>query len=137
MTQDESKDEIKKMHLETLRQIIWGRYNIIFTTSPLVAAVLVIATFNPQLMPLSPNTTKILVIILLTLIPISLVDYSLKLSRDANHVLTALNKINELEIKLPNKKNWFQKIWDGSSYLYVGAISLIIIFIIFSILRSF
>lgn len=136
MDQDKSEIERIKMHMETLRQIIWGRYNIIFTTSPLVAAVLVIATFNPQLMPLSPYTTKILVIILLALIPISLVDYSLKLSRDANHVLTALNKINGLEIKLPNKKNLFQKIWDGSSYLYVAAISLIIIFIIFSILKT-
>lgn len=136
MNHDELKNEKIKMHMETLRQVIWCRYNIIFTTSPLVATILVIATFNPQLMPLSLHTIKILVIILLALIPISLVDYSLKLSRDANSVLKALTEISGLKIKLLNEKNWLQNAMDGSSYLYVVVISLFIMFIIFSISKT-
>ncbi|MDO8676471.1 MAG: hypothetical protein Q7K16_02365 [Candidatus Azambacteria bacterium] len=130
MNSDELQIEKIKMHMETLRQIIWSRYNIIFMTSTLAAAILVVATFNPQLICLSLHTTKILVVILLALIPITLIDYSLKLSRDANHVMVAINT------KWENKKGLFQKIWDGSSYIYVGIISLLITFVIFSILKT-
>ena len=130
MNKDELEIEKTKIYMETLRQIILSRYNIIFTTSTLAIAFLIIATFNPQIISLSVHTIKILVVILLALIPTSLIDYSLKLSKDANHVLTALNVT-------PPNKNLFKKILDGSSYIYVGIMTLLIFFIIFSILISF
>lgn len=119
-----------KMHLETLRQIIVARYNIIFTTSVLAAGILVIATFNREILPLSLCETKILVIVLLSLIPISLIDYSLKLSNDANHIMKILG------VKLENKKSFFRGLLDGSSYFYVGAITLCIIYIVYSIIKT-
>ena len=91
---------------------------------------MVIATFNPEILSLSLHATKILVVILLSLIPISLIDYSLKLSRDGNYVVAALN------IKWENKKVFSQKLLDGSSYFYVGVITIIIAFVIYSIITS-
>lgn len=118
------------LHLETLRQSIWKRYEIVATTSTLATAILVIATFNPQLISLSLYATKILVAVLLAIIPISLIDYSIKLSQATNSALKALKALPE------DKKNFFQTLWDGSSYLYVIVITLIIGFIIFSILKN-
>lgn len=130
MNQQELEFEATKMHMETLRQIIWARYSIISATSMLAAAILVIATFNPQLLSLSLCTTKVLVVILLALIPISLIDYSLKLSHDGNHVMMALKSTWK------SKKGFFGKLWDGSSYIYVGIVTLLILFVIYSILKT-
>lgn len=131
MCNQEMELEKAKVHLETLRQIIWARYSIISTTSMLSAAILVIATFNPQLLALSLCATKILVVILLALIPISLIDFSLRLNKDATHVMKHIDPEWEKD-----KGNIVQRIWDASSYIYVMIITLLIGFIIYSIIKT-
>ena len=122
--------EEAKIHLETLRLIIIARYNIIFTVSMLAAAILVITTFSPEVLSISLTTKKLLVIILLAIIPVSLIDYSLKLSRDANYVMKIL------DIPWQDKRVFLKKLLDGSSYLYVAIIALIVIFVIYSIIQK-
>ena len=112
------------MHLETLRQLIFARYSLIPTSATIAAAVLIIASFNGIIG--ITVLVKLLIVVLLIIIPVALCDFTFKLNRDLNRVM----KEFEEEQKLLDKKSRFQKILDGSNYIYVAIISIVIIVIV-------
>jgi len=115
-------------HQNLLTNSIFDRMRLLPMIAGLAATLLVIATFNNQLIPLD-NTVKIVLSMLLILIPISLFLYNsdLKTSQSKNK-----EEIERLLGTKPKTKNTiFDKIiaWSPDMIIYiVFLVSLILIF---------
>ncbi len=84
----ESQERLEKLkiHLNSLLQFLGDKARVVPVVASLSATVLVVATFNPDLLIITTEL-KIVLTILLTLIPISLLFHLLEL-------FTAIRKVN-------------------------------------------
>lgn len=123
--------EKKKIHLDTVKQLIFARYNTLPTIATVAAGILVIVTFN-NIITVTPFL-KWLLVLLLIIIPISLFDFTLKLNRDLNYIIDK-HFIDELKQLRP--KNKIQDIVDGSNYIYIFLLTIIVLIIVFLIVRD-
>ncbi len=119
-----------KSHLDILTNAISARMQILPTASTLAATLLVVATFNPQLVPLT-CLVKVLLSILLLLVPSSLWLYNYDLKRAQDKTKKYLEKLlgeNEYENEgtLNEVVKWFP---DIAIYL-ITAVIITIVFII-------
>jgi len=94
----EAKKEILKSHLDTLRGVISAKFEFLSTISGLVAALLVIATFNETLFEMT-SFVKVLIAALLTLIPLSLLFRLIELTMGEESVLEGIDKVTGLDSK--------------------------------------
>ena len=114
---------------ELLRDSVWERYKLLPQISALLATLLVVATFNEKLLPLT-NYVRALLVILLVLIPISLIGYLWELERAEKHAYKNIQKIDDGQKTIGQKQNLV------TAYLpkfVVIVISIVIFFVILSI----
>jgi len=137
MTAEEKQQSEIQMKLERLKvylslgeKSIWERYKILPTISTLAATLLVVATFNKELLPVTPFI-KVILAILLLLIPVSLVAFLLALHEAETHSREKIAEITE-------EKNWKDNIKRGLQnfipWIITAIFSIIIIIITFLIL---
>lgn len=130
----QSDTQIKMVRLEVYSKLgetsIWERYKTLPTISTLAATLLIVATFNKDLLPITPFI-KVLLAILLLLIPISLIVFLHALHQAEIH---AREKIAEIT----DDKNWKDRIKPGMQnympWIITAIFSLIIVIITFLIL---
>lgn len=124
-------DNKTKYFLDKCWELIFEKNKIIILVIQLIIALLVIASFNEKIIPISSvSHIKFLIIFLLALTPIMLIDYTLKLSDGINSLEKALNTPNV------SNKPLYKKILDGSNYLYTVIIIIVIDIIIGVIAQS-
>jgi len=122
-----------KIHIDTLKSLLMQRVAILPIISSLSATVLIVATFNKELLPIT-NYIKLALIALLLLIPISLIialsEYYVAI-KNTKEAIEKIVKINDF------KETRWQKIYNRIFILYpiigVFILSVIIIYIAFSI----
>ena len=126
--------QIKIARLEVYSKLVetsvWERYKILPTISTLAATLLIVATFNKDLITVTPFI-RIVIAILLLLIPASLIVFLYALHQAEIH---AREKIAEIT----NDKNWKVRIKPGMQnympWIITTIFSLIIVIITFLIL---
>ena len=134
----EQQEKLAKltMHLTSLREFLGAKAGVATVVSSVSAAILIVATFNPNLLPITTGL-KIGVTLLLTLIPISLLFYFLE-------ILSAIGKTNKAikkiigDIKLP-EDHWLESFYNKSIGYFpiIGTLILagVIIYIVSAIWR--
>ncbi|MDD5551601.1 MAG: hypothetical protein PHI88_00330 [Candidatus Pacebacteria bacterium] len=129
MNQDDYNARKRKEELFHLfKESVLGRLNFSIIVSTLSATLLIVATFNKELIPVN-DFTKTLLTILLLLIPSGLFLYLYELNQTGVDSAKALKKeINE-DLK-QRKKNIF--LWFSVYFPWIGLA--IISFVIFSII---
>lgn len=132
----EEKREMNLKRLEVFHQLLYDsvfeRYRLLPQVSALSATLLVVATFNEKLLPLT-NCVRALLIILLTLIPISLIGYVWELKRAEEHSSENIKRLGNGQETMQQNRNLF------TAYLpwFVTAIiSVVIILIIFLVANN-
>lgn len=130
---EKEKREMNLKRLELFHQLgydsVFERYKLLPQISALSATLLVVATFNEKLLPLT-SCVRVLLIILLALIPISLTGYLWELKRTEEHSSKNIKRLGDGQKTTQQSQNLF------TAYLpwFVTAIiSIAIIFIILSI----
>lgn len=123
MEKHEMELERKKVSMDALKELMLARSNMILNASSLAATILVITTFSEKILPTTP-LIKILLIVLLAVIPISLIDYSIKLKNAMAQISHRLN------LNPAGEKNFLRKIVDQSHNLYIGIITIVVFIII-------
>jgi len=102
--------EEKKMrlnqHLDYLKQLIIAKSGTLPVVSSLAATILVVATFNKELIPMSSGI-KICLIILLLMIPVSLLFYMTEVTFSIFATRKAIEEI--IEQKLDFNYNFWKK----------------------------
>lgn len=105
---DKEKREMNLKRLEIFHQLlhdsVFERYKLLPQISALSATLLVVATFNEKLLPLT-NCVRILLIILLVLIPISLIGYLWELERAEEHAHKNIKLIRDEQETIDQKQN--------------------------------
>jgi len=134
---EKDKREMNLKKLEVFHQLlhdsIFERYKLLPQISALSATLLVVATFNEKLLPLT-DCVRILLIVLLALIPISLIGYVWELKRAEEHSSENIKRLGDGPETVQQKQNLF------TAYLpwFVTAIiSVVIIFIVLAIANNF
>lgn len=101
MTEEEKKEfenqlkyEKLKVYWRLLETSVWERYKILPVTSSLAATLLIVATFNKELLPVTPFI-KILLAILLLLIAASLMGFLHAVRKAEIHAREVIKKIEE------------------------------------------
>lgn len=117
-----------KSFFDLLNKSIWERFKVLPLISSLSAMLLIIATFNKELIPLT-FFVRWLIVILLSLIPISLFGYLVELRNAENHALRRIDEITEGELKEEIKKRTEGKFIAYLPWL-VSAVLTIIIFLL-------
>lgn len=113
--------------------LIGERFRTIIYIVELMIALLVIASFSEDIIPKSSHgSLKNLIIFLLSVIPIMLADYMLKI----NDGINALQSAAGLTTK-GIKKNWHITLIDGSNYFYFFIVTIVIHIIIYLINQNF
>jgi hypothetical protein len=99
MTEEEKKEFERQLKYERLKVYwrlfetsVWERYKILPATASLAATLLIVATFNKELLPVTPFI-KILLAILLLLIPTSVMGYLFAVREAEVHARDAEKKI--------------------------------------------
>jgi len=133
---EKDKREMNLKRLEVFHQLlhdsVFERYKLLPQISALSATLLVVATFNEKLLPLT-NYVRVLLIILLALIPISLIGYVWELKRAEEHSSENIKRLGDGQETIQQKQNLF------TAYLpwfVTAVISVVIIFIILSVLNN-
>ncbi len=107
--EQQEKLERFKIHLNSLWDLLGEKSSILTVISSVSAAILIIATFNPNLLPITTGF-KIVITILLALIPTSLLFHLLE-------IFSAINNTNEAIKKMigPQKENrrWHEIFYNG------------------------
>src|SRR3989344_8903758 len=128
--------ETLKIHFAFLNSLLTQRTAIVPTIASLSAMILVVATFNEKLLPLTEDI-KIALVILLALIPISILFSIFEIHSAIETATEAINKITRGKEPFASK-NWFGKICTiliTHTPLFLGVVlSLIIVWIILVIL---
>ena len=122
------KMERLKIFSELGSQAVWERYKTLSTVSSLAATLLVVATFNENLIAIT-SVTKFLLTVLLSLIPICLIGFLYELHRSEVHSRQKINEIDEKE----NKKEVKPGIMNYLPWLVTGILTIVILWIIFLI----
>jgi len=105
-----------KFFANKLYDLITERYKSIILLAQLLIALLIIASFSDSIISEDNiGYVKILIICLLFLVPIMLVDYSLKINEGINSLGGVLN------FKEPEKR-WYDRAIDGSNYVYLAVV---------------
>ncbi len=113
--------------------LISERFRTIIYVAELMIALLVIATFSEEIIPKSNlGNLKILITFLLSLIPIMLADYILKINDGINSLQKAATQKESVE-----KKKWYLSLIDGSNYVYFVIQVFVIYAVIFLIYQNF
>jgi len=118
LTLEQQKNlETLKIHLGSLRELLGAKAGIVSVVASLSASVLVIATFNSNLLPVTVGL-RIALTILLWLIPTSLLFHLLEL-------LCAIRKTNNCIEKIVGEikihRHWYETLYDN----LIGHFSLI------------
>ena len=132
-----NNDEIEKLKFfgSKCYDLIGERFRTIIYVIELMIALLVIATFSEEIIPKSNiGNLKILITFLLSLTPIMLADYMLKINDGINSLQKAITQIENVETE---KKKWYFSLIDGSNYIYFLIQILVIYAVIFLIYQNF
>jgi len=135
MDEKEKKEmNLKRLGIfhQLLHDSVFERYKLLPQISALSATLLVVATFNEKLLPLT-GCVRVLLIILFALIPISLIGYVWELKRAEEHSSENIKRIGDGQDTIQQGKNLL------TAYLpwFVTAIiSVAIIFIILSVANN-
>jgi len=137
MEQEElTKEERRQMKLERLKiyfgllnTAVWERYKLLPQISALMATLLVIATFNENVLPLT-SCVRFLIIIFLILIPISIIGYLITLYRGEEIAKKNITRIAKDE---PVDENNDDSFLAYLPWIIVGIFTMLIVQIIFLI----
>ena len=134
--EQQEKLEKIKIHLTSLRELLGAKAGVATVISSVSAAILIVATFNPNLLPITRGL-KIGITLLLALIPLSLLFYLLEILSAIGKSHKAIEKIIG-DIELP-KNHWLEDFYNKSIGYFpvVGTLILsgVIIYIISVIWR--
>ena len=136
MDEKEKKEmNLKRLGIfhQLLHDSVFERYKLLPQISALSATLLVVATFNEKLLPLT-NCVRVLLIILLALIPVSLISYVWELKRAEGHSPENIKRIGSGQETTQQQRNTF------TAYLpwfIIMIISVVIIFIILVVANNF
>jgi magnesium-transporting ATPase (P-type) len=123
-----------KVYYELLSTTVWERYKLLPQISALAATLLIVATFNEKVIPLT-NCVRLLIIFFLLLIPVSIIGYLVVLYQAENHAKKKIKDITGEELPIEKtKQNFF------TAYLpwcIAGIISILIIFVVFLVWQGF
>ena len=127
--------ETLNIHFAFLNSLLTQRTAIVPTIDSLSATVLVVATFNEKLLPLTEDI-KVAIVILLLLIPISLIFSLLEIHCAIETVLKKINKDGEKDFfASKNLVGKFRTILVAYTPLFLAfVLSLVIIWVILTIL---
>ncbi len=130
---DNDKIEKLKFFGGKCYDLIGERFRTIIYVMELMIALLVIATFSEEIIPKSNiGNLKILITFLLSLIPIMLADYILKINDGINSLQkAAVQNIGK------EKKQWYFTLIDGSNNIYFLIQAFVIYAVIFLIYQNF
>lgn len=112
---------------------VWERFKLLPQISALSATLLIVATFNKKILPLT-HLVLVLLMVLLILIPISLIGYLVELRKSEDHARKSIIRIGGDEDPLPVKSNYFTAYL---AYIVVAIISVAILFLILSIMVDY
>lgn len=133
---EKEKREMNLKRLEIFHQLlrnsVFERYKLLPQISALSATLLIVATFNEKLLPLT-NYVRVLLIILLALIPISLIGYLWELERAEKHSFKNIKRLGDGLETIQQGQNSF------TAYLprfVIAVISVTVIFIILFIVNN-
>ncbi len=87
------------VYAEMVKNAVWERYKLLPSISSLAATLLVVATFNENLLQLT-DFVKILLAILLLLIPTSLIGFLYELNASEDHAYKKMEEIASDEYKI-------------------------------------
>jgi len=132
---DKREMNLKRLEIfhQSLRDAVLERYKLLPHISALSATLLVVATFNEKLLPLT-GCVRILLIILLALIPISLIGYVLELKHAEEHSSENIKRIGDGQDTIQQNRN---SLTAYLPWFVTAVISLVIIFIILSVANNF
>jgi len=133
---EKEKREMNLKRLEVFHQLlhdsVFERYKLLPQISALSATLLVVATFNEKLLPLT-SCVRVLLIILLALIPISLIGYAWELKRAEEHSSENIKKLGDGQETIQQSRNSFTVYLP---WFVTAVISVTIIFIILSVANN-
>jgi len=118
------QERINEENYCTLRHIVFARKNIILTLVSLLLAVLVVASFNEKIIPVTP-VLKIWLVVLLSIIPVAMWDYDIKLAEGENYIFKKLGVDKSKCESAP-----IEEIMAGSAQIYMTLLSIVIVAII-------
>jgi len=136
-----TEEELRQMNLERLKiyyellsTAVLERYKLLPQISALAATLLIVATFNEKVIPLT-NCVRLLIIFFLLLIPVSIVGYLVALYQAENHARKKIKDITGGELPTEETKQKF-----FTTYLpwcIAGIISILIISVTFLVWQGF
>ena len=126
MTSEPEKEQFR-LQKEILFTAIRERFQVLPTISALSATLLVVATFNSELIP-TTDFVKIILAILLLIIPVSLFGYLWELKMAEDKAIKWFEQYGKLD-----KRNRFESILAYLGWFIFCILSLIIVSIIFLI----
>lgn len=98
MTEEEKKLQQKlksvEIYADLAKNAIWERYKLLPLISSLAATLLVVATFNESLFPLT-SFVKTLIVILLLIIPVSIIGFLHELHESEKNAFKKLKEISD------------------------------------------
>ena len=132
---DKREMNLKRLEIfhQSLRDAVLERYKLLPHISALSATLLVVATFNEKLLPLT-SYVRILMIILLALIPVSLIGYIWELKRAEEHSSENIKRIGDGQDTIQQNRN---SLTAYLPWFVTAVISLVIIFIILVVANNF
>ncbi|OGH69299.1 MAG: hypothetical protein A2754_00505 [Candidatus Magasanikbacteria bacterium RIFCSPHIGHO2_01_FULL_47_8] len=127
---DSQKMAYIQTHLDLFQSVISARMGILPAFSAIAGGLLVIATFNPALVPLNV-TVKVLITILLLIIPVSLFFYNYDLKNSQTRILKSFKNVGiEFEVKPESKLNQVSRVIPDIGIVIFAIIILILVVII-------
>lgn len=130
---EKEKREMNLKRLEIFHQLlhdsVFERYKLLPQISALSATLLIVATFNEKLLPLT-NYVRALLIVLLALIPISLIGFLCELERAEEHASENIKSIGD---DIETKKQSWNRFTAYLPRFVIVILTMVIILIILSI----
>lgn len=123
MINKEAEKEQFRVHKEILFTAIRERFQVLPTISALAATLLVVATFNPELI-LVTTFVKVILAILLLIIPFSLFGYLWELKKAEDKAIKWFERFGELD-----KRSHFETILAYLPWIMFCVLSLMIVLI--------
>ena len=121
---NEAEKEQFRVQKEILFTAIRERFKVLPTISALAATLLVVATFNSELIPIT-DFVKIILAILLSIIPVSLFGYLWELKKAEDKAVKWFEQYGKLD-----KRSYFEYILAYLRWIVFCIFSLIIVSII-------
>lgn len=134
MSRDEQWSVLSK-HLEDLKNAVRSRIGVLPHLATLAAALIVVATLNDDLVPLSAHDTKIILTIFMALIPITLHMYIHDLSSGEEKGVKVIEEMLGYKISkdISKKQTLFGKAIAYAPYTSVVIFYVIIAYIILTV----